>query len=746
MRSIATFFTTLALAFAQAAMAQEIPSRVGRLAFTEGPVSVYQDPDLGWDKAYVNTPITSENSVWTDRGARAEMRVGGIAARLDGETQLDISRLDENDFDGGVPRGAVNLRVRYKERDDHITFNTPHALFVIETDGRYRLDVDEDRDQSRFTVLGGYAFMESSNGRIPIEPGRMVIVSGGGQYAFERAREDAFDKWASARDQQWQDSTARRYVPYDMTGYEELDRYGQWSQDADYGAVWYPRVATGWAPYRYGHWSYVRPWGYTWIDDQPWGYAPSHYGRWVEVNNRWGWIPGYAPSQRVTWAPALVGFFGGAGFSVSISSGAPVGWYPLAPWERYDPWYRASPTYVTRVNRYVVDRRPRWYRGQGDDWRHMNRDRAYTVVNRDVFVNRRAVQNSVVRVSPEQIRSAQVVSSQQVAQQVLPQRSEVVRYRDANRTNVAAPTVSPMARRTPSNASVQQNPVQSQQQQGAVVRPDFRRRSAPAVVAPAPAGAQPQVSAPAPQPAQPQRGQAQRERAQEQPQNPMARRERPDQPQVQQQQQQEQARRQQEQAQREQQQAAETQRKREEAAQRANQEQQQRAQQEQRRQQDAQRAAQDQQRAQQLETQRKREEAAQRAQQDQQMRAQQEQRRQQDAQRAAQDQQRQREEAAQRAQRDQQQREQQQRAQQEQKRQQDAQRAAQDQQRAQQAQQQQQQQQAREAARQQQQQQAKEQPQQANPNARGESPGQARARQEKEKKDKDDKEKDKDKR
>jgi len=740
MRSIATFFTTLALAFAQAAMAQEIPSRVGRLAFTEGPVSVYQDPELGWDKAYVNTPITSENSVWTDRGARAEMRVGGIAARLDGETQLDISRLDENDFDGGIPRGAVNLRVRYKERDDHITFNTPHALFVIETDGRYRLDVDEDRDQSRFTVLGGYAFMESSNGRIPIEPGRMVVVSGGGQYAFERAREDAFDKWAFARDQQWQDSTARRYVSSDMTGYEELDRYGQWSQDADYGAVWYPRVSAGWAPYRYGHWSYVRPWGYTWIDDQPWGYAPSHYGRWVEVNNRWGWIPGYRPSQPVSWAPALVGFFGGAGFSVSISAGAPVGWYPLAPWERYDPWYRASPTYVTRVNRYVVDRRPRWYRGQGDDWRHMNRDRAYTVVNRDVFVNRRAVQSSVVRVSPEAIRSAQVVSSQQVAQQVLPQRSEVVRYRDANRTNVAAPTVTPLARR---NASVQQNPVQgeaarvTQQQQGAVVRPDFRRRSAPAVVAPAPAGAQPQVSAPAPQPAQPQRGQAQREQAQ--PENPMARRERPEQQQLQQQQQQqEQARRQQEQAQREQQQAAETQRKREEAAQRANQEQQMRAQQEQRRQQDAQRAAQDQQRAQQLETQRKREEAAQRAQQDQQMRAQQEQKRQQDAQRAAQEQQR---------------------AQQEQKRQQDAQRAAQEQQRAQQAQQQQQQQQAREAARQQQQQQQqqareaarqqqqqqqpKEQPQPAaNPNARGDHP---RGKPEKDKDDKD-KEKDKDKR
>src|SRR5689334_10252242 len=105
MRSIATLIATLAIAAAQAAAAQEVPTRVGRLAYTEGQVSVYQDPELGWDKAYVNTPVTSENSVWTDRRSRAEVRVGGISARLDEETQFDVSRLDDNDFDAGVARG-----------------------------------------------------------------------------------------------------------------------------------------------------------------------------------------------------------------------------------------------------------------------------------------------------------------------------------------------------------------------------------------------------------------------------------------------------------------------------------------------------------------------------------------------------------------------------------------------------------------------------------------------------------------
>jgi hypothetical protein len=711
MRSIAFFFASLAVALAQVATAQDVPSRVGRLAYTQGPVSVYQDPDLGWDKAYVNTPITSENSVWTDRGARAEVRVGGIAVRLDGETQLDVSRLDDADFDAGVARGSINFHVRYMEGNDHVTFNTPQALFIVDGDGRYRLDVDEDRDQARLTVFQGHAQMESSSGRIPVEPGSIVIVSGG-QYGVERARADEFDRWADGRDRAWIDSRARGYVSNDMTGYEELDRYGSWAQDPDYGTVWYPsQVSAGWAPYRYGHWSYVRPWGWTWIDDAAWGYAPSHYGRWVQVRDRWAWAPGYAVREHPVWAPALVGFIGGAGFSVAISSGsAPVGWYPLAPWERYQPWYHASTTYETHVNRYVVDRRPRWYQGGGDDWRHWNRDRAVTVVNRDVFVSRRPVQNSVVRVAPEAIRSAAVVSGEAVAQRVLPQRNELARYHDEHRAgaDVAAPTVM-RQRAQPTAPQVSA----AAPQQAQVVRPDFRRRGTPPPVVAAPASQQPRVSAPAPQAQQPQNPAARAERAQQRQSEEAARA------------QSQQQRSTQESAQRQQQQAAEAQRQQQEQAQRA-------ARDEQQRQERAARGAQQQQQ-QQAEQLRRQQEQAQREAQQQQQRASQEtmQRQQQQAAET----QRRREEAAQR-----QQQEQQQRAAQPQNRQQQEQqqRAAQQQNR----QQQEQQQRAAQQPQQQQPQRAEQQhPQQANPAARGEDRGRGQEKKEEKKDDKKDKDK-----
>jgi hypothetical protein len=95
----------------------------------------------------------------------------------------------------------------------------------------------------------------------------------------------------------------------------------------------------------------VAPWGWTWIDQAPWGFAPFHYGRWVIIRGRWAWVPGRYEARPV-YAPALVGWIGNGGWSLSFSFGtAPaVGWFPLAPREVYVPAYRYSPTYLRQVN------------------------------------------------------------------------------------------------------------------------------------------------------------------------------------------------------------------------------------------------------------------------------------------------------------------------------------------------------------------------------------------------------------
>jgi hypothetical protein len=119
-----------------------------------------------------------------------------------------------------------------------------------------------------------------------------------------------------------------------------------------YGAVWVPRaVPVGWAPYRSGRWAWIAPWGWTWIDEAPWGFAPFHYGRWAFVGGIWCWVPGRFVARPV-YAPALVGWIGRPGWSVTVSIGTvpAVGWFPLAPREVYVPAHRHSHAYVRNVN------------------------------------------------------------------------------------------------------------------------------------------------------------------------------------------------------------------------------------------------------------------------------------------------------------------------------------------------------------------------------------------------------------
>ncbi len=102
----------------------------------------------------------------------------------------------------------------------------------------------------------------------------------------------------------------------------------------------------GWAPYSCGRWTWVDYYGWTWVGCEPWGWAPYHYGRWYFGPLGWAWWPGPVYSSYF-WRPALVGFFGwGApGFGVGIGFGfgfGHVGWVPLAPFERYRPWYGAA--------------------------------------------------------------------------------------------------------------------------------------------------------------------------------------------------------------------------------------------------------------------------------------------------------------------------------------------------------------------------------------------------------------------
>lgn len=343
------------------------PGRVGRITLIEGAVKFYADQEESWQAARLNLPVTSENSVWTESGARAEFRVGATAIRLDASAVLDVQKLDDTNTLLYLQRGSANIRIGLLEKQDVYRIQTPDGAVNLRARGSYRVEVDVEKGETRIAVLSGRARLDLAGGAPWLEAGRMALIERGAVRLEPLARTE-FDDWAEARDERL-DPTSVAHVSPHMTGYEELTTWGSWSEEGEYGSVWYPRdVAEDWAPYRYGHWRHVRPWGWTWIDDAPWGFAPSHYGRWVHVRGRWAWWPGNR-SYRPIWSPALVAWVGGSGWNVSFSGGhgSGIGWFPLAPYEAYVPWYSYSPTYIhninhIHVNRPVPTRPPREYR------------------------------------------------------------------------------------------------------------------------------------------------------------------------------------------------------------------------------------------------------------------------------------------------------------------------------------------------------------------------------------------------
>lgn len=344
--------------------AADPPGRVGRLSYIEGTVTARTGNQDQWNNAVLNVPVTTGDGFWTEDDGRTEIQVGGMEIRTDHDTELDINQLDDDSTMLEVPQGVINVHIAQMPTGG-VSVMTPAGETKLSEPGIYRIDAgqpqgNEPGSTEVIAVLEGGAMFTRPHASINIDAGEQAVLNGNPPSAgVERLVTTDFDNWAESRNPRVAVSSRERRVPIQVTGYQDLDRYGSWESDPEYGEVWYPEdISANWAPYREGYWSYVEPWGWTWIDDEPWGFAPYHYGRWVHRHHRWGWYPGRYYEAPPVYAPALVAFIGGRNWGVSLSLGdsEPVGWVPLAPNEPFYPYYRVSDRYRVNINRTTVNK------------------------------------------------------------------------------------------------------------------------------------------------------------------------------------------------------------------------------------------------------------------------------------------------------------------------------------------------------------------------------------------------------
>lgn len=395
-------FLALLSCIGTAGAAGDPPGRVGRLSAIEGEVTFRADRQDGGSAAAINWPVGSGAIIDTGRRSRAELWIGSTAYRLDEYGRMEFVAVNDQNVELLLAEGALAVTIRDRDQADDLQILTPRGRVRFLAPGRYRIEVRGP--QASVAAQSGSAELIGGYNPVVVNAGEMVNMPENAPVEFASAPYgDDFDNWVSARDRRSQAQYTRQYVSPHMTGAQDLDAYGDWQQSSDYGAVWYPRyVAADWAPYRYGRWAWVEPWGWTWVDDAPWGFAPFHYGRWVNYGGRWGWAPGSYVARPV-YAPALVGWVGNPGWSMTFSYGtAPaVGWFPLGPREVYVPAYRSTPRHVRQLNvGHVHDMRhvdhalsPRYVP------RYVNRDRAdaVTVVPANTMRDGRPIDRRTIR-------------------------------------------------------------------------------------------------------------------------------------------------------------------------------------------------------------------------------------------------------------------------------------------------------------------------------------------------------------
>jgi len=228
-----------------------------RLSFIDGEVSYWREGADDWARARSNLALAEGDALYTGQNANLEVQFGSRSfVRADENSQLSLLEQEERYIQFKVASGRVSFDMRSLAVGDTVEVSTPDAVFTIEHPGYYRVEVGS-RDTHFVTRRGGEATVTTADGRaLSIYPSEDIVVTAGDPArvaTYAAPAPDAWDSWNDARSDRIGESISARYLPPDVYGAEELDRYGHWREVPSYGSVWIPYgMSAGWVPYRNG--------------------------------------------------------------------------------------------------------------------------------------------------------------------------------------------------------------------------------------------------------------------------------------------------------------------------------------------------------------------------------------------------------------------------------------------------------------------------------------------------------------
>jgi hypothetical protein len=277
-------------------------ARVVRLSEVQGEVQVDRNTGRGFEKAFLNLPITQGLKLQTKHDGRAEVEFeDGSTLRVTPDTMIGFPQLSLHD--SGAKASAVHLQegtayVKFAgAKGDEFTLTFAHQKLSLAHSAHLRIEMADTT--ATLAVFSGDVQAEGESGTVAVSKNHTASfdLTHGDRYTLAKNLEpDPFDAWDKQQDQYHQQYANNSYSSYSPFAYgtSDLNYYGNFSNVPGYGTVWQPYFAgAGWDPFMNGAWAFAPGFGYGWVSAYPWGWTPYHYGAWIYLpSNGWAWQPG----------------------------------------------------------------------------------------------------------------------------------------------------------------------------------------------------------------------------------------------------------------------------------------------------------------------------------------------------------------------------------------------------------------------------------------------------------------------
>jgi hypothetical protein len=281
--------------------------RIVRLSDVQGTVQIDRGTGQGFEKAFLNMPVTEGVKLKTGDDGRAEVEFeDNTVIHLAPKSTLQFTDLSLRDSGAKISTVDLESGEAYLnfagKKDDEFTVTFQHEKTTLTRAAHFRLRMDEST--AELAVFNGDIQVNGPAGEVKVSKKQTATFDfmANDQYRVAKNIDpDPFDAWDKHEEEYHQRYQASNSYgsPYSY-GFNDLNYYGNYMNVPGYGMCWQPYfTGMGWNPYMDGAWMLYPGFGYSWVSAYPWGWAPYHYGSWLFVPAYgWVWQPG---NNWVAW-------------------------------------------------------------------------------------------------------------------------------------------------------------------------------------------------------------------------------------------------------------------------------------------------------------------------------------------------------------------------------------------------------------------------------------------------------------